>query len=164
MLRDLESALGDLGIASYGLSVTTLEEVFLLLAEQGEAPGAAGGARGGAGGGGGGGSDSEEEAPRDGLGEGGAAQGQGPEAAAAAAGAEAAKAGQGGAPGGGAGDLTAPLLPKGPGAVGGGGGGGAPPGAARGERLRGWRLYLHQLRALTIKRALCARCGFGHGA
>ncbi|KAI8469139.1 MAG: hypothetical protein J3K34DRAFT_522412 [Monoraphidium minutum] len=97
MLRDLEAAQRDLGVASYGLSVTTLEEVFLTLAEKGA---------------------DEKEA----------------EGAAAAAG------------------LREPLLPRG-----GGGGGGSAGGGASSARLRGCPLYWQQLRALTIKRALCAR-------
>jgi hypothetical protein len=111
MLRDLEAARSGLGVLSYGLSVTTLEEVVLTLASRGGAPGDAAGD-------------------------------------AAAAEAEEARAGGG---------LRAPLLP----------GGGEDSSEAEGEaaavpagapeRLAGAALYWQQLRALTIKRALCAR-------
>jgi hypothetical protein len=141
MLRDLEAAQSDLGIASYGLSVTTLEEVFLLLADKGAdvtgdvtgdgvtGDAAAGDAHGACGGGGpeGAGDDAAEQN----------ATGGGDESA---------------------GGVRAPLLPK--------SGGGAE--AAGGDvRLGGWRLYWQQLKALTVKRALCARwarrCGVVRG-
>lgn len=125
MLRDLEAARGDLGVTSYGLSVTTLEEVFLSLAEMGESPGGAGLEEAGGGGG-----------------EQGAQAGATPSSAAV-------EGDEDGSAGGGGGDLEAPLLPK--------GGGGGAAGSGGGARLAGWRLYGQQLRALTIKRALCAR-------
>jgi hypothetical protein len=112
MLRDLDAARSDLGVASYGMSVTTLEEVFLLLASQ-EGP-----------------SDGHQEGADDGGGS-SAAGGSSPVGAAATAGAEGASAAAG-----------------------------QPAPAVASERLGGARLYLQQLRALTIKRALCARWVF----
>ncbi|GBF94218.1 hypothetical protein Rsub_06488 [Raphidocelis subcapitata] len=137
MLRDLEAARATLGVAAYGLSVTTLEEVFLLLAGGGS-PGGGGGSPegGGSSPGAAGGS------PEDG---GGSPKGDGKRAADGG--------GEGGEEEEGDG-VRVPLLTA---------GAGAGPGAARGggpradaPRLSGAALYWQQLKALIIKRALCA--------
>ena len=130
VLRDLERiGRRELGlVASYGVAVTTLEDVFLTLA----AGGGSGGGTGGSGGSGGSGGGGQESAARDG----GAA-------APPATG------------GGGGCSLEEPLLaargrPD-------GGGAAAPEERHEQRRLAGAALYLHQLRALLVKRALCAR-------
>jgi hypothetical protein len=130
MLRDLEAARATLGVAAYGLSVTTLEEVFLLLS--------------GAGGG----------SPEDGRGS--------PEDGASSPPADRKRSAGGGGTDEGE-SLRAPLLGAGAGA--GEARGGGPP--EEPARLSGAALYWQQLRALAIKRALCARwaaaCGFSLG-
>jgi hypothetical protein len=131
MLRALESARGDLGVLSYGLSVTTLEEVFLTLAAQGGGDASGDAAAGDAAVG----SDTAGDAAAGG-GAGGGAEGPPP----------------------GAGDeLRMPLLDGGGVDAAAGAAEEAGGGAGGAARLSGAALYWQQLRALTIKRALCAR-------